>query len=1526
VSREGSLSLSFAQQRLWFLAQLDGVSDTYHIPLALRLRGALNKTAWQQAFNALFARHEALRSVFVIMDGQPQVQILAADLGLPMCWHDLRDVLDADVQLARLSAEETHAPFDLAVGPLIRACLIQLADDEHVFLLTQHHIVSDGWSLGVLLQELSALYAAYYAGQPDPLPPLSIQYSDYATWQRQWLSGERLEAQSDYWRRVLADAPVRLDLPTDRPRPAQQSFAGAQVLVRLDTEMTRALKCLSQAHGTTLFMTVLAAWGAILSRLAGQEDLIIGTPSANRNHREIEPLIGFFVNTLALRLDLSGEPDTRQLLERVRDSVLSAQAHQDLPFEQVVEIVQPPRRLDHTPLFQVMFAWQNNEVGEWHLPGLEVEPVALNYDTVKFDLELNLYEVGGEIVGGLHYASALFDRQTVERQVGYLEVMLRAMAADTRQPIATIDILTPAERECLLKTWNATGYDYPAQECIHQLFEAQVERTPEATALVYEDETLSYAELNAQANYLAHQLIELGVKPDVRVAICVERSPAMVVGLLAILKAGGAYVPLDPAYPGERLAYILADVAPAILLADTVGRAALGEAAVASLTVLDPNTLSESAVTNPQVPGLTARHLAYVIYTSGSTGVPKGVMVEHAQIVRLFETTASWYHFDQHDTWCLFHSFAFDFSVWELWGALRHGGKLILVPHHMARSPQEFHRLVCEQGITVLNQTPSAFKTFIASQAQSELCDQLRYVIFGGEALELAILQRWYATHAENAPQLVNMYGVTETTVHVTYQLLRREDSHQGSSPIGVRIPDLRIYLLDAYGQLVPVGAVGELYIGGAGVARGYLNRPELTAERFLPDPFCESEGARMYRTGDLARYRPDGNLEFCGRNDYQLKIRGFRIEPGEIEARLVVHPQIREAAVLALGEGSDKQLVAYVVAEPDEQLASTLRAHLVTALPEYMVPAAFVRLEALPLTPNGKLDRRALPALDGDAFAYQAYEAPQGRIEAALAAIWAELLGVERVSRHDNFFALGGHSLLAMQMIERLRCLGLTLSVYALFETPTLSVLAQSLRQYQEVAVPPNTIMPETATLTPAMLPLIDLSQAEIDRIVEQVPGGIANIQDVYALSPLQEGILFHHLLASEGDPYLLIAQMAFADRERLDRYLGAVQQVVNRHDILRTAFVWEHLSAPAQVVWRQAPLSVTELTLSPVEGPISEQLAQRFNPRRHRIDLSQAPLLRLVIAQDSDGRWLLVQLLHHLIGDHSTLEVMQSEAQAFVEGRGDELPAVQPFRNLVAQARLDVSPFAVLISLQSKGVRPPLFCIHSGSGLSWSYIGLSKHLGTDQPLYGLQARGFEGAEPLAPTIDAMASDYLEQIRRIQPNGPYHLLGWSFGGYVAHSMAAQLEQQGEKVALLALLDSNVDPNFLSRELEFSPDMMRARLVSRYGEGALMGMDEHVWGNICRVGQNHICLLKSFTPSIYGGNMLFFRATLAEAESSALASPSAWKPYVLGNMEVFDIHCKHDEMDRPEPMAVIGRILARKLNGLLNQKGKEFLE
>jgi amino acid adenylation domain-containing protein len=1307
ISRDAPLPLSFAQQRLWFLAQLDsGISEAYHIPLALRLRGQLNVTALQQALNTLWGRHEALRSVFVDIKGEPKVHLLAPGQGLPLRRIHLPDRQykgwDSLAELARLCEEEARAPFDLAKGPLIRACLVRLGSpqsptssaDEHVFLLTQHHIISDGWSLGILLPELSALYTAYSKGQPSPLPPITIQYPDYAAWQRQWLSGARLEEQAAYWKQTLADAPILLDLPTDRERPEQQSFVGASVAIELDGELTTTLKRLSQQYGVTLFMTLLTAWAVVLSRLSGQEDIVIGAPSANRGHREIEPLIGFFVNTLALRVDLSDNPSVADLLALVRDRALKAQDHQDLPFEQVVEIVQPPRRLSHTPLFQVVFAWQNYDAGEWTLPDLEVCPVRSDYNVAKFDLELSLAEADDRVVGALGYATALFDATTIERQVGYLKTVLAEMIRYPRQAVSAIDLLDRSERTLLLKTWNVPDVSHPAHLCIHHLFEEQAARSPEATALVLEDKALTYSELNAKANRLAHRLIDLGVGPDQRVAICVERSPAMVVGLMAILKAGGAYVPLDPAYPGERLAYILADAVPVLVLADAAGRRALG-GALQAYTVLDPNETpageGTESETNPWVRSLTPRNLAYIIYTSGSTGQPKGVMVEHAQVVRLFDTTHPTYRFEASDVWCLFHSFAFDFSVWELWGALRYGSKLVLVPHAVARSPQAFYQLVCEQGVTVLNQTPSAFKALIEYMQPST--DRLRYVIFGGEALQPASLRDWYAVRGASAPQLVNMYGITETTVHVTYYALASSDIQHARSVIGKRLPDLTIYLLDAYGQPVPLGAVGEMYIGGAGVARGYLNRPELTAERFLPDPFAGKPDARMFKSGDLARYLPDGNLVFVGRNDDQVKIRGFRIEPGEIAARLAEHPSIREAVVVAQGAGTDKRLVAYVVPQPETPgndvstskaagsevglaLAGTLRDYLSACLPDYMVPSAFVRLENLPHTPNGKLDRRALPAPEEEDFAHAAYEAPQGKNETLMAALWSELLGVERVGRHDNFFALGGHSLMGVQLIEQLRRLDLSLAVRDLFRTPVLSALASTLDLHREVVVPPNLIGPDTVQITPELLPLIELSQAEIDRIASQVSGGVANIQDIYALSPLQDGILFHHLLAKEGDPYLLIAQMAFVDRTTLDRYLGAVQRVVDRNDILRTAFVWEGLSSPAQVVWRKAPLSVIELILNPADGPVIEQLSQRFDPRRHRIDLTQAPVLQFVVVHDPiEERFILLQLRHHLIDDASSLQLFYREVQAFFANRGEMLPSPEPFRNLIAQARLGTS-----------------------------------------------------------------------------------------------------------------------------------------------------------------------------------------------------------------------------------------------------------
>ncbi|MEY9624101.1 amino acid adenylation domain-containing protein [Bradyrhizobium ottawaense] len=1275
VSRHEPLVLSFAQQRLWFLAQLNEGSTNYHIPLALRLRGMLDRSAWQRSLNRLFARHEALRSVFVATQGKPRVEVLPPDAGLPIVEHDLRERSDAEAAFLDLCHEEGRTPFDLARGPLIRGRLIRTADEEHVFLLTQHHIVSDGWSMGVLLRELSQLYRAFQAGQDDPLPPLAIQYPDYAAWQRQWLSGERLQQQAQYWRSALAGT-ARLVLPTDHARPAQQSFAAAAVPITVDADLTRELKRLSLQHGSTLFMTVLAAWAAVLSRLSGQDDLVIGVPSANRGHREIEELIGFFVNTLALRLDLSGKPRVSELLERTRRTVLAAQEHQDLPFEQVVEIVQPPRALDHTPLFQVMLAWENNAVGPLDLPGLSVEAAGEEIDQAKFDLELSLGEHGEEIAGTLGYATALFDQATIERQRGYLLALLRAMAADAQQEVHRIELLSTAERTYLLEELNRTAAPYPAERCIHELFEVQVHKAPDAVAVVCEDERLSYAELNARANRLAHHLIALGVRPDQPVAICVERSPMMVVGLLAILKAGGSYMPLDPAYPSARLHQVLDDAAPPLLLADVAGRAAFGADVPAKVSVVELDAAAPAWASLPEADpdrralSLTSRNLAYVIYTSGSTGRPKGAQNEHRAIVNRLIWMQDAYGLKPTDVVLQKTPFSFDVSAWEFFWTLLEGATLVLAPPGAHRDPDTLVDLIVSQRITTVHFVPSMLVSFLDAKSVDR-CTSLRQVLCSGEALPAASVYRvrrvlpWTALH--------NLYGPTEAAIDVTSWSCPAEFD-EAIVPIGRPIANTRVYLLDGHGAPVPFGAVGELCIGGAGVARGYLNRPELTAERFIPSPFVE--GDRLYRTGDLARYLPDGNLEFLGRNDDQVKIRGFRIEPGEIAARLCEHASVREAVVVAREDGGGEQrLVAYVVAAGAEEsdLAGGLRAHVSAGLPDYMVPSAFVRLAALPLTLNGKLDRKALPAPGDEAYARRTYAPPQGEMETVLAQIWAELLGLERVGRHDNFFELGGHSLLAVQMMEHLRRRSLRIEVRTLFVKPVLADLAARLGRHHEVAVPANLITERSVAITPEMLPLIELAQDEIDRIIATVPGGVCNIQDIYGLSPLQDGILFHHLLAAKGDPYLLMSQMAFAERGLLARYLAAIQRVVDRHDILRTSFVWEGLSRPVQVVWRKARLEVIEVQLDGADGAGAEQLRNRFDPRRHRIELGRAPLLRFVIAREpGSARWLLLELQHHLIGDHATRDVMHAEVRAKLEGREHELTAPQPFRNLVAQAHL--------------------------------------------------------------------------------------------------------------------------------------------------------------------------------------------------------------------------------------------------------------
>ncbi|MCY7894549.1 amino acid adenylation domain-containing protein [Bacillus vallismortis] len=1330
AERPEKIPLSFAQRRLWFLHCLEGPSPTYNIPVAIRLSGELDQSVLQAALYDLVCRHESLRTIFPESQGTSYQHILDADQARPV----LHVTEMAEKELSERLAEAVRYSFDLAAEPAFRAELFVIGPGECVLLLLVHHIVGDGWSLTPLTRDLGAAYAARCHGKAPEWAPLAVQYADYALWQQELLgSGDDpnslIAGQLAFWKETLRNLPDQLELPTDYSRPAEPSHDGDTIHFRIEPELHKRLQELARANRVSLFMVLQSGLAALLTRLGAGTDIPVGSPIAGRNDDSLGDLVGLFINTLVLRTDTSGDPSFRELLDRVREVNLAAYENQDLPFERLVEVLNPARSRATHPLFQIMLAFQNTPDAELHLPDMDSSLQIHSVGSAKFDLTLEISEnrladgTPNGLEGLLEYSADLFKQETAQALADRLMRLLEAAESDPDQHIGNLDILAPEERSNMVTDWQSVSDKLP-HACLPEQFEKQSALSPDAIAVVYEDQALRYAELNERANRLARMLISEGVGPEQFVALALPRSLEMAVGLLAVLKAGAAYLPLDPDYPADRIAFMLKDAQPAFIMTNIKAAAHIPPAENVPRIILDDPELAEKLnrypAENPnntdRIQPLSPLNTAYVIYTSGSTGVPKGVMIPHQNVTRLFATTDHWFHFSSDDIWTMFHSYAFDFSVWEIWGPLLHGGRLVIVPHHVSRSPESFLRLLVKEGVTVLNQTPSAFYQLMQAEREQPDLGQalsLRYIIFGGEALELSRLEDWYNRHPENRPQLVNMYGITETTVHVSYIELDREIAAlRANSLIGCGIPDLGVYVLDERLQPVPPGVAGEMYVSGAGLARGYLGRSGLTAERFIADPFGPP-GTRMYRTGDVARLRADGSLDYVGRADHQVKIRGFRIELGEIEAALVQHSQLEDAAVIVReDQPGDKRLAAYVIPSSEETFdPAELRKYAAERLPDYMVPSAFVAMEELPLTPNGKLDRKALPAPDFTAAVTG--RGPRTPQEEILCDLFMEVLHLPRVGIDDRFFDVGGHSLLAVQLMSRIReALGVELSIGILFEAPTVAGLA-----------------------------------------------------------------------------------------ERLE--MGS------------------------------------------------------------------------------------------------------------------------------SQSALDV-----LLPLRTSGDKPPLFCVHPAGGLSWCYAGLMTNVGTDYPIYGLQARGIGQREELPETLDDMAADYIEQIRTVQPKGPYHLLGWSLGGNVIQAMATQLQNQGEEISLLVMLDAypnhflpikeapddeealiallalgGYDPDSLGdKPLDFET----AIEILRRDGSALASLDESVILNLKNTYVNSVGILGSYKPKTFRGNVLFFRSTIIPEWFDPI-EPDSWKPYINGQIEQIDIDCRHKDLCQPEPLAQIGKVLAVKL-------------
>jgi amino acid adenylation domain-containing protein len=1185
--------LSSAQRRLYILEQFEGVSTAYNMPAVMIIEGELDKARLEAAFRGLITRHETLRTSFAMVDGEPAQQVdREVDFNITY--------LEATAAEAGELAEGFIRPFDLKAAPLLRVCLIKTGAERHLMLYDMHHIIADGVSINLLAQELISLY------EGKELPGLRIQYKDYAVWQKGLYAGELINKQEEYWRETFRGEIPPLNLPLDYPRPAIQSFAGDSIHFEIKKGLAEKLNQVAKAGGATLYMIMLAALNTLLSKYTRQEEIVIGSPIAGRPHADLQNMIGMFVNTLAMRNYPEGEKTFREFLREVRDNALKAYENQDYPFEELVEKLDIQRDLSRNPLFDVMFALQNMDMTEIVMAGLKFRPYESPFRIAKFDLTFNAMETGAGIACDIEYGSKLFKRETIARLIGHYLNILAQVTENPNIRLKAIEILTKEERNRILYDCNRTRAEYPKEKTIHQLFEEQVEKRPDKTAVVFADKQLTYSELNEKANQLARVLRENGVGPDGIVAIMMERSVEMIVGIMGVLKAGGAYLPIDPEYPEDRIKYMLENSGTGVLLIQN----SKSEARTFPGITIDISEakLSKMATANPD-PASTPRNLAYIIYTSGTTGKPKGVMIEHANVVGLMFNEQMQFDFDQNDVWTMFHSFCFDFSVWEMYGALLYGGKLVVVPKLTAQNTREYLRLLKEEKVTVLNQTPTAFYHLVAEAKRESSELGIRYVIFGGEALKPKMLQEWRSRYPK--AKLINMYGITETTVHVTYKEITEEEIEFNISNIGKPIPTLTTYIMDRNMKLLPVGVAGELCVGGDGVGRGYLNNIELTREKFVPNPYKTEE--RLYKSGDLARMLPSGDLEYLGRIDHQVKIRGFRIELGEIESRLLKHPLVKATVVVAKEDSQGgKYLCAYLVGEA-ELTTVELREHLAKELPDYMIPSYFIPLEKLPLTSNGKIDRQALPEPDGSIHTGVEYVAPVTKTEEKLALVWQDILGIENVGTRDNFFELGGHSLKATTLVSRIaKEFNVQIPLRDIFQHPTIKELGEYILKAEKG------------------------HYAEIKPIAKK---------SYYPVSSAQKRLYILNQFGSAGVGYNMPEAIVIEGKLEREHLEMAFQKLIWRHETLRTSFEMIN-GEPVQRIHEQV-----EFALDYREGDEAEAEAalQCFI---QPFDLSQAPLFRVGLIKVSQNKHILLVDIHHIIADGVSEKILIRELIKLYQG----------------------------------------------------------------------------------------------------------------------------------------------------------------------------------------------------------------------------------------------------------------------------------